>query len=77
VAITRRPELFGAAAARSGIFDMLRLHVMGGYRKFANPEFGSAGLDTDFPAIAAYTPLQHRRGAPFCSAPCPGAVPWA
>jgi prolyl oligopeptidase len=61
VAITRRPELFGAAAAHSGIFDMLRLHVMGGYRKFANPEFGSAGLDTDFPAIAAYTPLQHVR----------------
>lgn len=61
VAITRRPELFGAAATRSGIFDMLRFHLMGGYRKYANPEYGSAGLDTDFPAISAYTPLQYVR----------------
>jgi prolyl oligopeptidase len=58
VALTQRPDLFGAAATDAGIFDMLRHHILGGHPQVGDPEFGSAGLDRDFPAIAAYTPLQ-------------------
>jgi prolyl oligopeptidase len=56
--LTQRPDLFGAAVANAGHYDMLR------YQKFTAgaawvSEFGSADNAADFKYLYAYSPLQN------------------
>ncbi|MSP93061.1 MAG: S9 family peptidase [Myxococcales bacterium] len=56
--MTQRPELFGAALPGVGVMDMLRFH------KFTIgwawvPEYGSADVADQFPALRAYSPLHN------------------
>jgi prolyl oligopeptidase len=56
--LTQRPDLFGAAVANAGHYDMLR------YQKFTAgavwvSEFGSADNAADFTYLYAYSPLQN------------------
>jgi prolyl oligopeptidase len=59
-AITQRPDLFGAAVANAGHYDMLRFHkftVGAGWI----PEYGSPDSEADFRTLRAYSPLHNVR----------------
>ncbi len=56
--ITQRPDLFAAAVANAGHYDMLRFHkftVGAGWI----PEYGSPERPEEFRTLAAYSPLHH------------------
>ena len=58
VAITQHPELFKAAVAESGVFDMLRYHRFNiGYSYLS--EYGSVTDSTDFKNLLSYSPVQN------------------
>lgn len=65
VAVSRRPELYVAAVARTPFMDMLR------YEKMANgpasvPEFGSAATPEGLESLRAISPLHNvKDGAPY------------
>jgi len=59
-AITQRPDLFGAAVANAGHYDMLRFHkftVGAGWIS----EYGSPDSAADFRTLRAYSPLHNVR----------------
>ena len=57
-AITQRPELFKAAVAESGVFDMIRYHRFNiGYSYLS--EYGSVTDSTDFKNLLSYSPVQN------------------
>lgn len=57
-AITQRPELFKAAVAESGLFDMLRYQKQNtGYSY--TPEYGSVNDSTDFINLKSYSPVHN------------------
>ena len=57
-AINRQPELFKAAVAESGVFDMLRYHCYNiGYSYL--PEYGSVADSADFVNLRSYSPVQN------------------
>jgi prolyl oligopeptidase len=56
-ALTQRPELFRAAVATSGRFDMLRLE-RDAAGEYDTPEFGSVKERAQFDALFAYSPLR-------------------
>ncbi len=59
-AITQHPELFKAAVAESGLFDMLRYHLYNiGYSYSA--EYGSVADSSDFVNLLSYSPVQNVR----------------
>ncbi len=55
-AITRRPDLFAAAAIDGGLFDMSRFDRFAAARDWT-PEFGSPGDSTELRAMLDYSPL--------------------
>ena len=57
-AITQRPELFKAAVADSGIFDMLRAELASN-GQFNATLFGTAKDPAQFRALYAYSPYHH------------------
>ncbi len=65
VAMTQHPELFRAAIAKMGVFDMLR------YDKFSigstnESEFGISSNAKDFPNLLSYSPLHNlKKGANY------------
>jgi prolyl oligopeptidase len=59
-ALTRRPELFGAAVIDAGILDMTRFSRFTVGASWI-PEFGSPDRSTDLRALLGYSPLQHLR----------------
>jgi prolyl oligopeptidase len=58
--VTQRPDLFGAAVANAGHYDMLRYHK---FTAGANwiPEYGSPDDPAAFRYLRAYSPLQNVR----------------
>ncbi len=56
--ITQRPELFKAAVARVGIYDMLRVERTAN-GQFNTSEFGSVTDKAQFEALYAYSPYHH------------------
>lgn len=58
--ITQRPELFKAAIAEAGVFDMLRFenYTVGSVNTNLN-EFGSVSDSLDFVNLKSYSPLQN------------------
>ena len=56
-ALTQRPELFRAAVAAGGRYDMLRLE-RDAAGEYDAPEFGSVKERAQFDALAAYSPLR-------------------
>ncbi len=58
--LTQQPELYGAVIADVGVMDMLRFDRFGQGAGWTG-EFGSPQIATDFPALYAYSPLQHVR----------------
>ncbi|HEX7003022.1 MAG TPA: prolyl oligopeptidase family serine peptidase [Trueperaceae bacterium] len=56
--ITQRPELFGAAHAAVGVFDMLRYHLFTVGSRWAS-DFGRADDPEQFPFLHAYSPLHN------------------
>lgn len=59
-ALTQHPELFGAAVAMTGIFDMLRYHIFNLARHCIG-EYGCAAEKIDFEAMYKYSPLHRIR----------------
>ena len=58
--ITQRPELFRAAIAEAGPFDMLRKGEFTGGSSSTNiEEYGSSGLEKDFLNLKSYSPLHN------------------
>ena len=55
VCAMQRPNLYGAVVASSGLYDMFRYHVLGGGGRWTN-EFGTVENETQFHAIAGYSP---------------------
>jgi prolyl oligopeptidase len=62
--LTQHPELFGAAVAQAGVFDMLRFHLFtdGGSWK---PEYGDPDDHVQSRWLAAYSPLHNTRPGPY------------
>jgi prolyl oligopeptidase len=62
--LTQHPELFRAAVAQAGVFDLLRFHLFTDGWSW-KPEYG----DPDHPAesgwLAAYSPLHNTRPGPY------------
>ena len=58
VAITQRPELFGAALALVPLTDMLRYHLFR-LGAFWIPEYGSPEDEPSFDVLYKYSPLHH------------------
>ncbi len=60
--LTQHPELFGAAVASVGVFDMLRFHLFTAGRLWKT-EYGDPGDEQEFGWLRAYSPLHNvRRG---------------
>lgn len=57
-ALTQRPDLFAAAVAEVGLFDMLRYDQLTGGRAFVS-EYGSAADPAEFKALYAYSPYHN------------------
>jgi prolyl oligopeptidase len=57
-ALTQEPELFRAAVAEVGLFDMLRAEQSSN-GVFNIPEFGSVSDEAQFRALYAYSPYHH------------------
>ncbi len=55
-AITKRPDLFGAAAIDAGLLDLARFDRFGGAAEWT-PEFGSPADPADLRALLGYSPL--------------------
>lgn len=71
-ALTQRPELFRAAVAQGGIFDMLRFELDPN-GTFNTTEFGSVQDPAQFKALYAYSPYHRvRPGAAY-----PAVLLWA
>ena len=58
--LTQHPELFGAAVARAGVFDMVRFHLFTDGRSWT-PEYGDPDDPEEFGWLAAYSPLHNTR----------------
>lgn len=61
--LTQHPELFGAAVASVGVFDMLRFHLFTGAWTWKT-EYGDPGNPEEFGWLRAYSPLHNV--APGC-----------
>jgi prolyl oligopeptidase len=57
-AMTQHPELYGAVVCAVPLLDMVRYHRFGSGKTWI-PEYGSADVAADFPAIYAYSPYHH------------------
>ena len=65
VAVTQRPELFGAAVCSGPLLDMLRYHLFAG-RAVGLPEYGSPEDSEDRAVLRSYSPYQNiRRGVSY------------
>ena len=58
VAMTQRPELFGAALPAVGVMDMLRYHRFTAGRYWVE-EYGSVDVRDEFEALRAYSPYHN------------------
>jgi prolyl oligopeptidase len=58
--LTQHPELFGAAVASAGVFDMLRFHLFTAGRLWKT-EYGDPDDPEHFGWLAAYSPLHNTR----------------
>jgi prolyl oligopeptidase len=58
--LTQHPELFGAAVARAGVFDMLRFHLFTDGWSW-KPEYGDPDNPVECGWLAAYSPLHNTR----------------
>jgi len=56
--MTQRPDLYGACLPAVGVMDMLRFHQFTAGRFWVD-DYGSADNPDEFPALLAYSPLQH------------------
>lgn len=61
VAMTQRPDLFGAVAIDAGLLDMTRFTRLAAGASWI-PEFGNPEKPSDLRALLAYSPLQNVRG---------------
>jgi prolyl oligopeptidase len=62
--LTQQPELFGAAVARVGVFDMLRFHLFtAGW--FWKTEYGDPDDPQQFGWLRAYSPLHNVRAGRY------------
>jgi prolyl oligopeptidase len=62
--LTQHPELFGAAVASVGVFDMLRFHLFTAGRLWKT-EYGDPGEAAEFGWLRAYSPLHNVRPGPL------------
>jgi prolyl oligopeptidase len=58
--LTQHPELFGAAVANVGVFDMLRFHLFT-VGRFWTTEYGDPGIAAEFRWLRRYSPLHNVR----------------
>jgi prolyl oligopeptidase len=60
VAMTQRPELYGAVVCQVPLLDMVRYHLFGSGKTWI-PEYGTAEKPEDFRVLHAYSPYHHVR----------------
>jgi prolyl oligopeptidase len=59
VALTQRPELFGAALPGVGVMDMLRYHTASANARQWSSDFGISENAAEFQALRAYSPVHN------------------
>jgi prolyl oligopeptidase len=59
VALTQRPELFGAALPGVGVMDMLRYHTASANARQWSSDFGISEDPAEFKALRAYSPVHN------------------
>jgi prolyl oligopeptidase len=57
-AVTQRPDLFRAVICAVPLLDMVRYHLFGSGKTWV-PEYGSAGDESGFKTLFAYSPYHH------------------